>query len=39
QESNYMDVPMLMRHYGTDSGKMWLKLRDDMPADVAQELK
>ncbi|QDF66903.1 fatty acid metabolism transcriptional regulator FadR [Shewanella sp. SNU WT4] len=39
QESNYMDVPMLMRHYGMDSGKMWLKLRDDMPADVAQELK
>lgn len=36
--SNYHEVPMLMRNYGIDSGKMWLQLRDDMPAEIGHDL-
>jgi GntR family transcriptional regulator, negative regulator for fad regulon and positive regulator of fabA len=34
---NYIDVPAVMRSYGINSGKMWQRLRDDMPADIAQD--
>ena len=34
---NFADVPALMRGYGISSGKMWQKLRDGMPASMAQE--
>lgn len=37
QAKNYLDVPALMRTYGMNSGKMWLQLRDDMPASIAQD--
>ncbi|WP_372871838.1 fatty acid metabolism transcriptional regulator FadR [Shewanella sp.] len=33
----YVEVPALMRTYGINSGKMWQKLKDDMPADIHLE--
>ena len=38
KSNNFTDVPMLMRNYGIDSGKMWLTLRDDMPAEIGHDL-
>ncbi|WP_261922008.1 fatty acid metabolism transcriptional regulator FadR [Shewanella sp. NFH-SH190041] len=37
QSGDYAEVPLLMRNYGIDSGKMWMLLRDAMPADIAQD--
>ncbi len=37
QAGDYDQVPVLMRSYGIDSGKMWMQLRDAMPADIAQD--
>lgn len=34
---DFEQVPVLMRSYGIDSGKMWMQLRDAMPADIAQD--
>ena len=34
-DKNYSDVPALMKTNGIESGKMWQKLRDDMPAEIA----
>lgn len=28
-------VPLLVRQYGIDSGKIWAQIRDDLPADIA----
>ncbi|MBT1445573.1 fatty acid metabolism transcriptional regulator FadR [Shewanella sp. JM162201] len=33
----YGEVPPLMRTYGINSGKMWQKLKDAMPADINQD--
>ncbi|AZQ10721.1 MULTISPECIES: fatty acid metabolism transcriptional regulator FadR [Shewanella] len=33
----YGEVPSLMRTYGINSGKMWQKLKDAMPADINQD--
>ncbi|MCL2918818.1 fatty acid metabolism transcriptional regulator FadR [Shewanella litorisediminis] len=33
----YGEVPALMRSYGINSGKMWQKLKDAMPADINQD--
>ncbi|WP_025820260.1 fatty acid metabolism transcriptional regulator FadR [Shewanella marina] len=39
KEKNYLAVPELMRSYGVSSGIMWQRLRVDMPANIAQEIK
>lgn len=36
--ASYEDIPQLMRTYGIDSGKMWLTLRDDLPAEIGVDL-
>ena len=36
-DKNYQAVPALMRLNGIESGKMWQKLRDDMPAEIAHD--
>ncbi len=28
-------VPLLVRQYGIESGKIWAQIRDDLPADIA----
>ncbi|MCT7940288.1 MULTISPECIES: fatty acid metabolism transcriptional regulator FadR [Shewanella] len=37
RDKNYQAVPALMRLNGIESGKMWQKLRDDMPAEIAHD--
>lgn len=37
QDKNYLDVPALMRTNGIESGKMWQKLRDDLPAEMGHD--
>jgi len=37
QDKNYSDVPALMRTNGIVSGKMWQKLRDDLPAEMGHD--
>ena len=37
QDKNYSDVPALMRTNGIESGKMWQKLRDDLPAEMGHD--
>jgi GntR family negative regulator for fad regulon and positive regulator of fabA len=37
KDKNYTDVPSLMRINGIESGKMWQKLRDDLPAEMGHD--
>nr|WP_282166194.1 fatty acid metabolism transcriptional regulator FadR [Shewanella japonica] len=39
QEGKYTEVPALMKSNGINSGIMWQKLRDDMPAEIAKNDK
>ena len=37
KDKNYAEVPTLMRNNGIESGKLWQKLRDDMPAEIGHD--
>ncbi|MGB0895176.1 MAG: fatty acid metabolism transcriptional regulator FadR [Parashewanella sp.] len=37
QQKDFESIANLMRDYGIQSGKMWLTLRDDLPAELAQD--
>ncbi|QIR14387.1 fatty acid metabolism transcriptional regulator FadR [Shewanella aestuarii] len=37
QTKDYQAVPSLMKQNGIESAKMWQKLRDDMPAEIAHD--
>ncbi|MGB6136406.1 MAG: fatty acid metabolism transcriptional regulator FadR, partial [Shewanella sp.] len=37
KDKNYTDVPALMRNNGIESGKLWQKLRDDIPAEIGHD--
>ncbi|MEC7510372.1 MAG: fatty acid metabolism transcriptional regulator FadR, partial [Pseudomonadota bacterium] len=34
EKGEYDRVPVVVRKYGIESGKVWLDIRDDMPKDL-----
>ncbi len=34
EQGKYEEVPLVVRNYGIESGKVWLQVREDMPKDL-----